>query len=184
MKQYIVYFCLVVFSSIQSMEYTPMSDDEMAQASKNLSAFIKILDSTIFEAKSLQQLCIDYILAHPREYIEHNAEQVLNDDTHDSIRDIAYNREVRRKLLQEEYPSRIKNPSMYYSENGFLSNRIPLAQILLRRTAFIAERNEKKLELTKKEKEIFNGMLPQHQEEIKPHIKKSFWQELYELCCT
>ncbi len=134
---------------------------------------------------SLKELCIQEILMHPREYIERDGEHVLNKDVQNAIRKKWYKHEVIGKLRYEEYP-RVEDPYTYYSSNGFLSKKIPLAQLLLLRARSIVEEedNEKNLILTQKEQETFNSMLPFMQEEVKPYIKKSFLATMYDILFT
>lgn len=162
----------------------PPSDKELDNISSLLDDFITELRNQNFQKETLQLLCIEYILLNPREYITRDAEHILSSNVQDNIRKIAYSKEMKKKWYNDPDSFKIKNPYIHYSQNGFLSERIALAQVLLLKACTIAEYNEEKLQSTSQEQEIFNGMLPQQQEEIKPYIKKSFWQELYELCCT
>ncbi len=121
--------------------------------------------------KSLKSLCICHILNHPREYIKRDGEHRLPFELQNIIRKEWYEKEVNRRLEDEEYPKYPTLADCYirFSHNGFLSDRIPLDQLLLMEACRIAEGKQEMVQLTPYEQEIFKGMLPHIQKEIDPY---------------
>ncbi len=169
-----------------------MADDEYLLLREWLEAKNKAgVKERVFSVKSLQLLCINHMLNHPREYITCDAEQRLTKDVKDIIRKSWYNNEISLKKMTEirrlhyykEYSYNL-NSYIDICPDDFLSNNIPLGQLLLLRACHRAEDKEEVLQLTPQEEKIFEDMDSIFQKTMQPFIKQSWWKWLSDILCT